>query len=487
MENLKEQGAKAFFWDLAGKITMQGMGFIVSIFLARLLEPSDFGLIAIVMVIIGIAGIFSDVGLGGALVQRRRVLPVHYSSVFFFNLFVGAILAIGTYFSAPWIAGFYHNESLISLTHTLSILYLLGAFSAVQSTKLRKELNYALLTKLNLTASMIGGIVGVTMAFGGAGVWALVAQSLMQSIVYNILIWYKSQWRPKFQFSFKALFQLWAFGFRMFLSRVLDTVFTRLDTLIIGRLFEPATLGFFNRAKALDQMVINYSSGSLMSVLFPVLAKVQHDLKRFRHIIQKSLGIIVFIVFLLLGGLYLVSHELILLLFGAKWLQSVVYFKILVLSGFGYPVSALLVNVLSSRGNSKAFLRLEIYKKIVFGLNLAIGFIWGIEGYLYGLVLATFIAVYMNIVFASNEISIPKWRFIEPILLQMILTVFLVVMVVLVTKYMQYGLFPMLVIKGGLFVLLYFIVNRLLNTNVYNYFMEEFQPVVKSLKVKVMA
>ncbi len=464
---------------------MHGMGFVVSIFLARLLEPSDFGLIAMVMVIIGIARIFSDVGLGTALIQRRRVLPIHYSSVFFFNITIGSLLTLLTFLAAPLIADFYDNEALISITQVISVMFVIGSFSAVQSTKLRKELNYALLTKVSFAASLLSGILGISLALYGAGVWSLVIQALTQGIVYNVLIWLASHWKPKAEFSLKALLQLWAFGFRMFLSRLLDTIFTRLDTIIIAKLFSPATLGFFNRAKSLDQMVISYSSGSLMSILFPILSKVQNDLERFQKIILKALGVIVFVVFFLLGGLYLVSHELVILLYGEKWLPTVDYFKVLVLSGFGYPVSALLVNVLSSRGNSKAFLRLEIYKKIVVAINLSIAFAWGIEGYLYGLIIVMALSVYLNILFVSREILITKWEMVKPILLQIVLTALVVIGILFVNQNLELGNFTMLLLKGAEYTILYIIVNKLLHIKSYKFFMDEAKPAFEKLRGKM--
>jgi O-antigen/teichoic acid export membrane protein len=279
--------------------------------------------------------------------------------------------------------------------------------------------------------------------------------------------------------------QLWAFGFRMFLSGVLESIFIRLDTLIIGKLFSPALLGFFNIAKLLDQMVIGYSSGSLISVLFPVLSKVQRDLSRFQAIIRKSLGVIVFVVFFLLGGLYLVSHELIMMLYGEKWLPSVDYFKILVLSGFGYPVSALLVNVLSSRGNSKAFLRLEIYKKIIGLSNLSIAFTWGIEGYLYGLFIVTILVVYLNMVFVTREIYIPKWEMVKPIIVQAVIAVFSVELILLITENMRFGLFTMFFIKGMMYVLFYIMTNKLFHTTSYGYFMAEVKPVYSKFLTKL--
>jgi O-antigen/teichoic acid export membrane protein len=485
MTDLKQQATKAFIWDFSGKLAMHGMSFITTIFLARLLEPSDFGLIAMVMVIIGIAGIFSDVGLGSALIQRKRILPIHYSSVFYFNITIGSLLTLLTYLSAPLIADFYDNQALIALTQVISFSFVLGAFSSVQSTKLRKELNYSLLTKVAFTASLISGVLGVSLAFYGAGVWSLVIQALSQRIIYNIIIWYASHWIPSKEFSLKALMQLWAFGFRMFLSAFLDTIFTRIDILIIGKLFTPVALGYFNLAKQLDQMVIHYSSGSLMSILFPVLSKVKNNIVRFQSITMKSLGIIIFIVFFLLGGLYLVSNELIIILFGERWLQTVGYFKILLLSGFGYPISALLVNVLSSRGNSKAFLRLEIYKKIIFGVNLTIGFIWGIEGYLYGLFIATTLAVLLNIYFVSHELDLPKMHFIKPIVIQMLITVVVTFFIVFINNNLELGHFWVFLIKGTEFTILYVLSNKFLNTNAYNCFISEAKPIYNKVLKKI--
>jgi len=309
MNSLKAQGGKAFLWDLFGKMATHGMGFVVTIFLARLLEPSDFGLIAMVMVVIGMASVFTDVGLGGALIQRRKVRPIHYASVFYFNIVVGFFLTLITYFSAPWISEFYNNAQLLPLAQVMALSFAINAFSSVQSTRLRKELNYALLTRIGLISSLSSGVLGISLALWGAGVWSLVAQTLTMGIVYNIFIWSAANWKPSLEFSWKALTQLWGFGFRMFLSGMLEAIFTNLDFLIIGKLFPPATLAYFQRAKSLNGMAVQYSSGSLIAVLFPVLSKVQKDLPRFQSIVIKGFGIISFVIFFLLGSLYLVSEE----------------------------------------------------------------------------------------------------------------------------------------------------------------------------------
>jgi len=477
--NLKERGVKAIIWDFFGKMATHGMTFIVSIFLARLLEPSDFGLIAIVMVIIGMASVFSDVGLGGALIQRRRVHPAHYSSVFYFNIVVGLFLTLLTYFSAPWISKFYDNELLLHLVQVMSLLFVINAFSSVQNTRLRKELNYTLLTKISLVSSLISGVVGISLALWGAGVWSLVAQTLTLGIIYNIFIWIRTKWRPKLIFSWKALIQLWGFGFRMFLSGLLDAIFTRLDFLIIGKIFPLATLGYFQRAKSLNSMVVQYSSGSLMSILFPVLSKVKNNLPLFQNIVMKSLGILSFITFLLLGGLYLISEELIVLLFSDKWLPSADFFKILVLSGFGYPISALLVNVLSSRGNSKAFLRLEIYKKLIASMSFVVLYFWGVNAFLYALIIQSTLGVSLNIVFASREINLLFFLFAKPIITQISMAIISVMITMSVAQNIEQSGIIMLIIKGSIFTFLYFFLNFVMKTSSFEYFLEQVMPIIK--------
>lgn len=483
MDNLKSKGTTAFLWDFFGKMARHGTSFIVTIFLARLLEPSAFGLIAMVMVIVSIAFIFTDVGLGSALIQRRRILPVHYASVFYFNIFIGGVLTLVTFFSAGWISDFYDNQQLILIVQVMALLFLVNAFSSLQINKLRKELNYAALTKAEVSAAVLSGVTGIALAFYGAGVWSLVAQVLSRGVYYNIFVWNASRWVPSLLFSFKALKQLWGFGFRMFLSGLLEVIFTRLDIIIIGKLFAPAVLGFYDQAKRLNAMIVQYSSGSIMAVLFPVLSKVQNDLPRFKNIVIKTLGIICFVVFFLLGVMYLISEELIVLLFTEKWLPSVEYFKILLLSGFSYPISALMVNILSSRGNSKAFLRLEIYKKILVSINLYIGFLWGIDGYLYGLIIISILGVSLNIFFVSREIKLHFLVFVRPMIVQMIISVIAVWVVMFITREIETYDIVLILIRGILFTIVYFSINKSFRTNSFVYTMDQIKPMLKQ-KVK---
>tara|TARA_R110001583_G_scaffold69129_2_gene196185 strand:- start:26506 stop:27960 length:1455 start_codon:yes stop_codon:yes gene_type:complete len=480
MHNLKSKGIKAFIWDFFGKLMTQGTGFIVTIFLARLLEPSDFGLIAMLMVVIGITQVFTDIGLGGALIQRRRVLPIHYSSVFYFNITIATLLTCITFFSAEFIAEFYNNKGLIPLTQVISVLFIITAFSSVQTIRLRKQLNYALLTKVSFTSSLLSGVIGIVLALQGAGVWSLVAQVLSQGLFYNLILWKSTRWLPELAFSFKALKQLWGFGFRMFLAGVLDAVFTRLDFLIIGKIFSASTLGYFQRAKSFNNLVIQYSSGSLMAVMFPLLSKVQKDLPRFQNIILKALNILCFTVFLLLGGLYLTAEELIVFLFSDKWLPSVEYMEILLLSGFAYPISALLVNVLSSRGNSKGFLKLELMKKGLHILNFINAYYNGIEMYLYGLILVASLGVSLNIFFAKTELIMSAFPFFSPIITQMGIGIIATAITYQVNSILELEMFLDFLMKSSLFLAIFLSINFVLKTKSYNEVAEQLYPIMKN-------
>lgn len=413
MDNLKQKSYKAFAWDFIGKISGQSVGFIISILLARLLAPEDFGLLAMVNVVIVLSASLVDMGLGVALIQRKDVNSAHYGSVFFFNITVGIILASLLFFTAPLVGVFYENSQLIPIARTMAVLFILRSIGNVLRVKLRKELLYSIPTKADLFAALFSGVIGVIMAFKGFGVWSLVAQSIINPLVANVYIFYKYSWRPQLIFKWQALKELWGFGFRMFLSGILNTVFNNADSLIIGKLFSPASLGYYFRARSLNMYITQYSSQSIMSVLMPALSTVQNDLERFKAIVFKSYHLINFMAFLLTGLFFVIGEDLILFLFGEKWQPSIAMFKLIILTGYVYPLSSILVNVLSAKGNSKDFLKLELIKKALAGAALGFGFIWGIEGFLVAKIISSSLSVWVNIYFAGKELETGQWWFIK--------------------------------------------------------------------------
>ncbi len=405
MSSLKQQSMIAILWDFLGKIAGQSVSFVISIILARLLSPDDFGLLAMVNVVIAMATSLIDMGLGVAIIQRKDVADVHYGSVFFFNITTGIVLMLMLFLSAPLIASFYDNELLVSIARAMSLLFLFSSIGNVLRVKLRKELEYGIPTKAGLIAAIVSGAVGVGMAFRGFGVWSLVVQSLLNPVISNAYLFYKVKWRPKLIYKWEALKELWGFGFRMFLSGLLDSFTSNADSIIIGKLFSPAILGFYYRARSLNNYVVVYSSSSIMNVLFPTFSKLQDDMIRFRAAVEKGYHIINFLAFFFTGLFFVIGDALILFLFGEKWQPAIPYFRLIIVVAFAYPLSALLVNVLKALGNSAGFLRLEILKKIILLLALGFGFLWGINGYLIFSIFASVISVLLNMYFAGKEIK----------------------------------------------------------------------------------
>jgi len=455
LESLQKKSFKAFYWDFSGKIAGQLVAFIVSIFLARLLSPADFGLLAMVNVIIAFSNIFLDLGLSVALVQKANIRDEHYGSVFWFNLATGILFTIILFFAAAPLAVFYENADIKDITRVMSLIFLINAFGRVISAKLHKEMKFDVPVKAQLGSAFFSGALGIAMAFAGFGVWSLVAQSLLFAVLSNLLLYLLEKWRPKLYFSWKALKELWGFGFRMFLSGVLNALYTNLDALIIGKLFPASTLGQYYRAKSTSNIIVNNASGSLMAVFLPALSSVQNDIERVKQIVSKSFHFICLISFFITGLFYIVGGDCIILLFSSKWLPAVPFFELTMLSAYAYPVSAVLVNVIVAMGNSKAFLRLEIYKKLILSVNFVIGFYFGIEGFLIGFIIANALSVLLNIGFASNDMKVSSMWFINRSVIYILSTFVITVICKFAFMFLESSYVLHLVISGSVFCLLF--------------------------------
>lgn len=455
MNSLKYKIFKAFAWSFGGRTINLFVSFIISVILARLLEPSDFGIFAIISVLISFSQIFIDLGLGASLIQREKVTSEHYGSVFWFNLIVGVALMVIFYFSAPLIASYYNEPELASLCRVLALLFVINAFSKVVSVRLQKNLNMKLLMKVSFVSSVIGGGVGIAMAFSNYGLWALVTQGLLTSIINNALLLILNPYTFEWKFSWKALKELWSFGFRMFLSGLLNSIYVNIDTLIIGKIFNIHQLGHFNRAKNMTNLLVQNVSQSLIAVLFPVLSSIQSDKKVYMNVLSKTLHLVNFLAFGLCIWLSVMGKDLILIIYGEKWLLAGDFFQWFVIAMATHPTSAVLVNVLTSKGNSKAFLKLDLLKKAIYSLNFIFGFYWGIQGFIIGLIVVYAFSLYFNLIFAKKQLDL-NWSFF----LKTIFPYLLVALVCMVALYLLSTIFANIwtrfVLSSVFFVLLYF-------------------------------
>jgi teichuronic acid exporter len=414
---------KSFAWDLAGRIGGQIASGIIGIILARLLMPAEFGLIGMAMVFIGISGVFTNLGLSSALVQRADPTEEHYSSSFYLNIAASLVLTLLFIALAPVIARFFKNEALTNIIRVLSLSLLISGFTIVQEARLRKKMRFDLLTKARIISSVSSGIVGVAMAFTGFGVWSLVAQTLLGRLATTGYYWFVSDWKPKLVFKLKALRELWSYSMNLFLSSIIDTAYSQLDSLIIARVFSARELGLYSKAKAMNGFVIKYSSESIGSVTFPAMAEVKDDRRRMLELGFNAEKLIAFVSFALLGWLFVAAGPLILTLYGSKWQPAVEIIRLLCLSGFAYPISAATLSMLKASGDSRSFLKVEVWKKIVGLAGLAIGFAFGLKGYLISLVITGAIAVLLNMFYTGRSLNITVKHQLFPLMPYLLLAV----------------------------------------------------------------
>lgn len=406
MTSLKKRSAAAFTWDLAGTFLKQGSSFIISIFLSRLLTPAEFGLVGMALVFITISQVFVDVGFTSALIQSKDNKPETYSSVFYVNLFAGIALTAIFYFGAPVIGNFYNNENITELVQWLSLIFVFNSLNLVQVAILRKELDFKILTVRTVVASAGGGILGVIGALYGMGVYSLVLQQISTACLSTIMLWSTANWRPDLKFSMPEVKRLTKFSSFVFLDNFMSTIFHRLDVMMVGKLFTPATLGFYSRAVTLKDMVTNYSSSSLTKVFFPVLASLQDDHKAYTAVYFKVISVIAFLSYGLTGVLFIMGKDIILGLFGPQWGPAVVVFQVLILAACNQPLNAMMVNAFISKGKSQENFMVGLFRKAVRLIPLAIAIFYDFEIFTISVVIVSYLLTIMNIFFLKRYVDL---------------------------------------------------------------------------------
>lgn len=393
-------------WDYAGNLSNQLISFVISVILARMLGPEEFGVIALAMVVISMATIFATMGFGASIVNAKELDPRAVNTIFIINVGIGLVLTIACVLAAPLIAQFYQNEQLGSVLPVLSVIFIFSTAQAVHHSLLTRDMKFRQLAKRQVAASTIGGITGIVMAYQDMGVWALVGQALVSSFVNVLFYWYISSWRPTLAFSLTAIRPHWNYSNKLFMASILDNLYHRFDVILFGRIFSLSVVGNFNRARSLNQLIVRNSSQSVMKVLFPYLSKLQGNLEELRRVATKGLHVISFLSFGLIAIFASCGNDLILFIYSEKWADSVPIFYWLVLGGFAYPLSALLVNVIRGNGNSGLFLQVEIIKKIITASTFVVAWKFGLTTFLKALLVAQMLNVLVNMYAVRMEIKL---------------------------------------------------------------------------------
>ncbi|MDN3492045.1 lipopolysaccharide biosynthesis protein [Winogradskyella bathintestinalis] len=363
--SLKEKTISGIFWSFLQQVGGKGLGFVVTIILARLLTPEAFGLIGMLVIFIQVSEVIVQGGFNLALIQKKEIDDLDYSSVFWINLITSLALYIIIFFGAPYIASFYGHPILEQLVRVLSLVFVINSFSIVQETKLRKELNFKTLMLVHLPSTIIGGIMAIFMAYRGYGVWSLVALQVMNRLLYTIQIWIHARWKPQIIFRWDRIKILFDFGWKIFLSGIIGRVYNNTFQIIIGKFYPAASLGYYQNSITFVRKPSETLSAVLRNVTFPAFSTIQSDHKRLKSGYKKIMQQTFFWlcpVFVFAAVLAVPLFDVVL---GSKWLPAVPYFRWLCIIGIINPLSKYNLEILNVKGRSDLFLKVQLVERII--------------------------------------------------------------------------------------------------------------------------
>lgn len=364
-QSLKTKVAKGAVWTLMEKLSTQVVGFIVGMVLARLLTPNDYGTVALTAIFFAVAGVLVDGGFSNALIQKKDADDLDFNSVFYMNLGLSVLVYVMLFFSSPLIAQFYKEPELIGIIRVSALCLVFNAVNAIQNAELVKKMLFHLSFRISLITCVCSAFCGISLALCGFGVWALVISTIFAGIVGVVARWFVVAWRPKLVFSWSRLKPLFSFGWKMALSGLLDTFFTHISGLLIGKYYSKEDLAFVNKGNSLPQLIMNQIDETLGRVSFPALVVIQDDRDRLREAMRRMIQCSTFLVFPLMVGVALCSNSLLRLFYGAQWTPAGPYMMLACFSFALWPFHTVNLRGIVAVGRSDIFLKLEIVKKIL--------------------------------------------------------------------------------------------------------------------------
>lgn len=385
-----------FIWRFAERCGAQLVTFIVSIVLARILAPEDYGTIALITVFTTILQVFVDSGLGTALIQKKNADDMDFSSVFYFNFIVCIILYICMFFSAPFISKFYNDNSLTPVIRVVSLTIVISGVKGIQQAYVSKYMMFKRFFFSTIGGTIFSAILGIILAYEGCGVWALVAQQLSNTAIDTLILWLTVKWRPKRIFSWKRLKALLSFGWKLLLSSLLDTCYSNLRNLIIGKLYSSADLAFYNQGDKFPKVIVTNVNTSIDSVLLPTMSGAQDNRERVKNMTRRAIKTSTYIMAPFMMGLAFCAEPIVRLVLTDKWLPCVVFLRIFCITYMFWPVHTANLNAINAMGRSDWFLRLEVIKKTM-GMIILLSTMWfGVKAMAYSSLLTSVLSQIIN-------------------------------------------------------------------------------------------
>lgn len=364
-KNSRREAAAGFLWRFGERICAQGTAFVISILLARVLEPTVYGIVALVTVFTAILQVFVDSGMGNALIQKKNADNLDFSSVFYFNIAACLILYAVMFAAAPLISAFYGMPELTAIVRVLSLTLIISGVKNIQQAYVSRHLLFRKYFFATLGGTIGSGIIGICMAYRGFGVWSLVAQHLFNMAVDTLILWLTVPWRPKRIFSMQRLRDLFSYGWKLLASSLLDTGYNSLRSLLIGKIYTSEDLAYYNRGQQFPSLIVTNINASIDSVLFPTMSREQDDRGRIRNMTRRAIQTSTYIMAPLMIGLAVCSETLVRLVLTEKWLPCVPFLAVYCIAFMFYPVHTANLNAIKAMGRSDLFLKLEIAKKVI--------------------------------------------------------------------------------------------------------------------------
>ena len=413
--SLRQKTIVGLQWSFTDSFVSQATEITTGIILARLLSPREFGLVGMVTFVIAVSQSFIDSGFTEALVRKQDCTEEDFSTVFYYNLIVAVCLYAVLFAASNPIALFFHEPKLTQLVRIISFGLILGSFGVVQSAILQKNINFKLQTKVSIIASLLSGILSISMAYAGWGVWSLVWKSLSYTFLSSCCLWIWSMWRPLPVFSVRSFREMFGFGSKLMASGVLNTVFSNIYYVVIGKIFSSVELGYFTKAEQFQESPSRNIYQVIQRVSYPVLASLQGDTARLKRGYQELAKNAMFISCILMAGLAAVADSMVLTLIGEQWRQVVPYLRILCFSGALFPLQSLNLSILKVQGRSDLFLGIEVLKKSLVIPVVAAGYVFGMTTLVVGIAVSSVGAYFMNSYWSGKFIGYSMFQQIRDI------------------------------------------------------------------------
>ena len=408
---LKGKTIKALAWSFFSNTWTKIISFIISIILARLLEPEQFGVVGITLAIIAILKTISNLGFSSALIQVKKIEKGMYSTVFWFNIICSLVLYFLLFILANSISVYFEINELTLLIRILGLILLLDALSTIQRTYLKRKLDFKSIATTNIISDLTGGTLGVISAFNGLGVFALIVQHIVRSLMGCFVFWYLSDWQPKFIFKVKQLKQLFSFSFFKFIDSISRTFFEKITVFFVGGVFDTKTLGYFSRSQSFSSFIMQTVTMPITNVMFPHFSKLQDNIQKIKKHLIFSNNTIAFIVTSIVTVLYFWGGEIIILLFGDKWLPSVPIFKILIIASLFKPITTIQSSTILAQGFSNYDFYLNLIQYALISISILLGNYFDFNVFLWSLVFGQFSFFVIQSYFVSKNLKI-NYRFL---------------------------------------------------------------------------